>query len=330
MRILSFLLSVSLLWAGALAAKKTSAERFDNFLAKSRSGTPLKLGDASYKQLTATPRDYTAAILLTALETRFGCQLCREFQPEWELLSKSWIRGDKNGDSRLLFGTLDFTDGRETFMSLGLQTAPVLMLFPPTTGPHAAQSVEPIRYDFTNGPSSAEQVHAWLSRYLPDRPHPPVKRPINWVRWGVSTTLFLGIGTALVTAWPYILPIIQSRQLWATITMIAILLFTSGHMFNHIRKVPYVAGDGKGGISYFASNFQSQYGLETQIIAAVYGILTFCVIALAVKVPRIRDARSQRVAVILWTGVMFIMSSFLLSIFRIKNGGYPFSLPPFM
>lgn len=40
-------------------------------------------------------------------------------------------------------------------------------------------------------------------------------------------------------------------------------------MFNHIRKVPYVAGDGKGGISYFAGSFQSQYGLETQVVAAI-------------------------------------------------------------
>jgi oligosaccharyltransferase complex subunit gamma len=330
MRFLSSLLSASLLVAGVFAAKKTSAERFDNFMTKSRTSTPLKLNEASYKSLTTAPRDYTAAVLLTALETRFGCQLCREFQPEWDLVSKSWVRGDKAGDSRLLFGTLDFTDGREVFMSLGLQTAPVLMLFPPTTGPHATESAEPVRFDFTNGPASAEQVHAWLSRYLPDRPHPPVKRPINWMKWSITTTLLVGAGTAMVTAWPYVLPIIQNRNIWATLSLIAILLFTSGHMFNHIRKVPYVAGNGKGGISYFAGSFQSQYGMETQVVAAIYGVLSFCAIALATKVPRVVDVRSQRVAVVACSGVIFIMYSFLLSVFRIKNGGYPFSLPPFM
>lgn len=40
-------------------------------------------------------------------------------------------------------------------------------------------------------------------------------------------------------------------------------------MFNHIRRVPYVAGDGKGGISYFAAGFQSQLGMETQVVAAI-------------------------------------------------------------
>jgi oligosaccharyltransferase complex subunit gamma len=83
------------------------------------------------------------------------------------------------------------------------------------------------------------------------------------------TTTALGTITFLSVAWPYLLPIIQNRNLWAAISLIAILLFTSGHMFNHIRKVPYVAGDGHGGISYFAGGFSNQYGLETQIVAAM-------------------------------------------------------------
>lgn len=40
-------------------------------------------------------------------------------------------------------------------------------------------------------------------------------------------------------------------------------------MYNHIRKVPYVTGNGKGGITYFAGGFSNQFGIETQIIAAV-------------------------------------------------------------
>ena len=117
-------------------------------------------------------------------------------------------------------------------------------------------------------------------------------------------------------------------------------------MFNHIRKVPYVSGDGKGGISYFAGGFSNQFGLETQIVAAMCmyatiletiesnsadtdGVLSFATIALALKVPRMSDPKQQQVAVIIWGTVMFGMYSFLLSVFKIKNGGYPFHLPPF-
>jgi oligosaccharyltransferase complex subunit gamma len=85
----------------------------------------------------------------------------------------------------------------------------------------------------------------------------------------VTITAVAGVITFLTVAAPYILPLVQNRNLWAAISLILVLLFTSGHMFNHIRKVPYVASDGKGGVSYFAGGFQSQYGLETQIVAAL-------------------------------------------------------------
>jgi hypothetical protein len=96
-----------------------------------------------------------------------------------------------------------------------------------------------------------------------------VYRPVNYIRGVVTTVSLLGAGGVIFKLAPYILPIIQNRNVWAGLSLIGILLFTSGHMFNQIRKVPYVAGDGRGGISYFAGGFQSQYGLETQIVAFI-------------------------------------------------------------
>ncbi len=102
----------------SFAEKKSSEQRFKEFHHLSRSSPALKLNDASYNSLTAVPRDYTVAVLLTALDARFGCQLCREFQPEWDLVAKSWFKGDRAGESRLLFGTLDFAEGRDVFVSV--------------------------------------------------------------------------------------------------------------------------------------------------------------------------------------------------------------------
>ena len=108
-----------------------------------------------------------------------------------------------------------------------------------------------------------------MSRHLPESPHPPIVRPINYVKIVTVTTALLGAITFLFVAAPYYLPIVQNRNLWAAVSLIAVLLFTSGHMFNHIRKVPYVAASPKGGVSYFAGGFQNQFGLETQIVAAM-------------------------------------------------------------
>jgi len=58
--------------------------------------------------------------------------------------------------------------------------------------------------------------------------------------------------------------------------------------------------------------------------------LSFSTIALGSRIPRITEPKKQLVAAIAWISVMFFLNSFLLSVFRIKNSGYPFSLPPFM
>ena len=116
---------------------------------------------------------------------------------------------------------------------------------------------------------SAESMHGWISRHLPEGPKPQIHRPLNYVRIVSTVTILLGVVSFISVAYPYILPVIKNRNLWAAISLITILLFTSGHMFNHIRKVPYVVGDGKGGISYFAGGFQNQFGMETQIVAAM-------------------------------------------------------------
>ncbi|KAL5604293.1 hypothetical protein BROUX41_002266 [Berkeleyomyces rouxiae] len=332
MRLLTTFVSGLTLVAGALGAKAKakSADPFAAFHATSlQSAAPVKLNTALYTEVTASQRDYSVAVLLTAMDARYQCQLCREFQPEWDILAKSWIKGDSAGESKMIFGTLDFNDGREIFQQLGLQTAPVLLHFPPTKGPHAKPSPDPVRYDFASGPQTAEVAHAWIARNLPGRLHPAVKRPIDYVAWATNAVMVSGSLTLAAVMWPYIIPMIRSRNLWAAVSLIAILVFTSGHMFNHIRKVPYVAMTREGGISYFAGGFQNQLGLETQVIAAIYGILSFCSISLAIKAPRIASPTGQRISVVILTAVILVVYSLLMNIFRYKNGGYPFRLPPF-
>lgn len=116
---------------------------------------------------------------------------------------------------------------------------------------------------------TAEAVHAWLSRHLPDGPRPSINRPFNYVKAAIVTTSVLGVISFVTVAAPYIWPVLQNRNLWAAFSLIAVLLFTSGQMFNHIRKTPYAGGDGKGGLSIFAGGFQSQFGLETQVVAGL-------------------------------------------------------------
>lgn len=111
--------TAALLPLTSLAAKKPTGDRFLDLYSKQASNaTPVKLDDNSYAEVTKAPRNYSAAILLTALDPRFGLSLCKDFQPEWDLLAQSWTNGDKEMESRLIFGTLDFVDGKNTFQSV--------------------------------------------------------------------------------------------------------------------------------------------------------------------------------------------------------------------
>ena len=103
-------------------------------------------------------------------------------------------------------------------------------------------------------------------------------------------------------------------------------MFTSGHMFNTIRHTPYAQPNGRGGFDYFAGGFQNQFGIETQIIAGIYGLLAFTTMALVIKAPTITDPTAQSIVIWIWSGGILFVYSFLLYVFRIKNGGYPFKL----
>jgi oligosaccharyltransferase complex subunit gamma len=135
---------------GALTAASAAAAPSDRFAAALKQRYPLPLGDRLFADLTAGPsRDYAAVVLLTAMDPKFGCNACRDFMPEWQLLARSWQKGDGKGAARTVLATLDFADGRQTFQQQGLSHAPVILLYPPTEGPNARPDGAPVRYDFS-------------------------------------------------------------------------------------------------------------------------------------------------------------------------------------
>jgi oligosaccharyltransferase complex subunit gamma len=116
MRLLK-LLGVAALSVTALAAKKPSGSLFDKYHPKQTS-KPVEIDEQAYNDLTATPRDYSLAVLLTARPAKYACQLCRDFDPEWDIIARSWSKGDRKGENRLLLSTLDFDQGRNIFMKV--------------------------------------------------------------------------------------------------------------------------------------------------------------------------------------------------------------------
>jgi oligosaccharyltransferase complex subunit gamma len=104
----------------SLAAKKPAASTFDTYLAKQASTAPIEIGETEYNELTATPRDYSVAVLLTARHAKYACEICRNFDSEWSILGRSWQKADRKGEKRVLLTTVDFDQGRNVFMKVSL------------------------------------------------------------------------------------------------------------------------------------------------------------------------------------------------------------------
>ncbi|KAG6909699.1 hypothetical protein DXG01_015900 [Tephrocybe rancida] len=277
----------------------------------------IKLDSNTFDLLTSPKRTWSVSVQLTAMDSRRKCTPCKDFDPSWQAVAKAWSTVAKPHRDEHFFATLDFDDGQTTFQKLGLQSAPVVYVYPAAQGPRAPANgkVSPMKYDFTNGFDPAPLAES-LSKHTPVAI--PYSDPIDWGRY-----ISFGIaGLAFLVVLRFIQPILQNRWTWAIITVGVSLVMTSGYMFTRIRASPYNGGPG----NWIAAGFQNQFGQEVNVVAGIYGLLSMSFLMLVMVVPYQSSPARQRVQVYLWNGVFIVVYSVLVSLFRVKNRGYPFKL----
>jgi len=98
----------------------------------------------------------------------------------------------------------------------------------------------------------------------------PYSPPPNY---GAIITLVLGALSLLLAA-RYLTPIFTSRWTWAALVIGASIIFTSGFMFVRIRGSPWVSSR-NGQPQWMAGGYQSQYGMEVQVIGAICTLSLF-------------------------------------------------------
>ncbi|KAF8077932.1 oligosaccharyl transferase subunit OST3/OST6 family [Lyophyllum atratum] len=298
-----------------LAAAQDPYQRLTE-LAKAGNGL-IKLDSNTFDLLTSPKRTWSVSVQLTALDKRRKCGPCKEFDPSWNAVAEAWATVPKEHRNEHFFATLDFDDGQATFQKLGLQSAPVVYVYPAAQGPRAPTNgkVSPIKYDFSNG-FDAKPLAENLSKHTPIPI--PYSDPIDWARYFTMATAVL----CLLVTLRFIAPILQSRWTWALVTIAVSLVMTSGYMFTRIRGSPHTGGGG----NWIASGFQNQFGQEVSVVAGIYGLLAMSFLMLILVVPYQTSPARQRVQIYLWSGVFVIVYSVLVSLFRVKNRGYPFKL----
>ncbi|KAI8602592.1 hypothetical protein EDD21DRAFT_69177 [Dissophora ornata] len=280
----------------------------------------VELDAQAFEEVMSKPRNYSMAVLFTAISPEFQCVPCLNFDPEYKLVASGWSRlADK---SQLFFGVLDFKVGQAIFQKFGMNSAPSVLYFPASDAMSSQPNLD--RYDFAKNGFQAETFAEWLNGRAGT--NVKVRRPFDFVAFAVKVLgVALAVGTAILL-YTKAGKISSSKYLWSAISMFTIFIMISGHMWNQIRNPPYTVPGRDGRPGFIAQGFQNQFGLETQLVAVIYAVLTGSVISLIAVVPKIENPTMQRVAVWASMGLFALMFSVLIQFFRIKNPGYPFTL----
>ena len=275
----------------------------------------IDIDSQEFASIVQLPRDYAVTALLTTTSGGIKCPPCVAFQPEFEKIAQQWNK-DKAVKSKHVFVKVEFNRGQQVFAQFQLQHAPVLYTFPAPTNTNSMP--EHVSFDFNDRGFAAPDVAEHLNKVL--KTSFKYKQPLNTKLITASITGTITVVGAIFFIGPHLPSFFKSsKPIWMLLCIGSMIIFTSGHMWNSIRGAPYVAMGQGGKAEYFAGGFQSQYGVETQIVAAIYSLLAFSFIALTVLVPAQRDPTRQRAGVYVWSAIFLGTFSLLFYIFRIKK-----------
>lgn len=315
MLLLPLLALLALPLCQALISKEQAQEELSR-LAAANNGV-VTIDERTFEMLTLPNREWSSTIIFTAMDPRRKCGPCKSFQPAFDTVAKAWTKVAPEHRNQHFFAYANFEDAMSVFSKVGVQSAPLVYIYPAMEGPHKTPNgrTTPLSYDFSGG-FDPEPFAQYVSRHTPvPIPYSP---PIDWMKYAtIGATILLA-----TTALRVISPLLKSRWIWAIGTVLTILTMTGGHMFVRIREMPY---SGEGG-QWIAAGYQNQFGQETQVVAMMYGLLSAAFLMLTMVAPYQTSPRRQQFQIWLWSAVIFIMFSVLVSLFRVKNRGYPFKL----
>ncbi|XP_051025484.1 tumor suppressor candidate 3 isoform X1 [Acomys russatus] len=274
-------------------------------------------GDKFRKFVKAPPRNYSMIVMFTALQPQRQCSVCRQANEEYQILANSW-RYSSAFCNKLFFGMVDYDEGTDVFQQLNMNSAPTFMHFPSKGRPKRADTFDLQRIGF-----AAEQLAKWIA----DRTdvHIRVFRPPNY-----SGTIALALLVSLVGGLLYLrrnnLEFIYNKTGWAMVSLCIVFAMTSGQMWNHIRGPPYAHKNPHNGqVSYIHGSSQAQFVAESHIILVLNAAITMGMVLLNEAATSKGDVGKRRIICLVGLGLVVFFFSFLLSIFRSKYHGYPYS-----
>ncbi|CAI9732339.1 Hypothetical predicted protein [Octopus vulgaris] len=278
----------------------------------------LRLNGDKFRQYVKTaPRNYSVILMLTALQAQRQCTVCRHANEEFTILANSW-RYSQQYSNRLFFAMVDYDEGSDVFANLKINTAPVFMHFPPKGKPRKGDTMDIHRVGF-----AAELIARWVGERTDIQIR--VFRPPNY-----SGTLAVALLFSLVGGLLYLkrnnLDFLYNKTSWGFGAMIIIFAMTSGQMWNHIRGPPFMhRNPHTGQMHYIHGSSQGQFVVETYLVMCLNAAVVIGFILLNEANNLKGDPGKKKIMALVGVGCVAFFFSLLLSIFRSKYHGYPYS-----
>jgi oligosaccharyltransferase complex subunit gamma len=268
--------------------------------------------------IRSKPRNYSTVVMFTALQPGRGCSICKEAYDEFQIVANSW-RYSNDYSSKLFFVMVDIDEGGvEAFQQLHITTAPTYFHFP-SSGKRKPED----QYDVARNSYQAEPLAKWVT----ERTSVPfiVIRPPNYTLLMIWLPVIL---LAFIVG--YLkrenLHIVYDSKYWAIAAMAWVFVMISGQMWNNIRGPPFAHRDPHSDITgYFSGTSQYQFIAETYIVLVLYGLISTGMILMNERFSFFEELGVQKVTPIVGLSLVVLVFGYLLSVFRMKYGGYPYS-----
>jgi len=277
----------------------------------------VKLNGNKFRDFVKSgPRNYSMLVMFTALAAQRQCAICRQASDEYHLVANSY-RYSQFYSNKMFFAMVDFDEGPDVFQSMKLNTAPVFMHFPAKGKPKKADNMDIQRVGF-----SAEAIAKWIGERTDMNIR--VFRPPNYTGTVALLMLFALVGGLLYLRRNN-LEFLYNRTAWSLLALFFVFAMTSGQMWNHIRGPPFVHKTQQGGVAYIHGSSQGQFVLETYFVMMIYGLIVCGLILLTEAADTKGDVGKRRILAVVGLALLAFFFSLILSIFRSKAGGYPYS-----
>jgi len=297
--------------------KDALADKVSQLVDLSTKKSVIKLNGNKFRDFVkSAPRNYSIIVMFTALSPSRQCAVCKQASDEYTLVANSY-RYSQLFSNKLFFAMVDFDEGPDVFQSMKLNTAPVFMHFPAKGKPKKLDSMDLQRVGF-----GADAIAKWIGERT--EVNIRVFRPPNYTGT-VALLMLLSLVGGLLYLRRNNLEFLYNKTAWSLIALFFVFAMTSGQMWNHIRGPPFVQKGQNGGVAYIHGSSQGQFVLETYFVMMIYGLIVAGMIMLTEAGESKADVGKRKIFAVVGLGLLAFFFSLILSIFRSKAGGYPYS-----